>query len=148
MVKVDLSFNIKYPFLNDIIKVFEQYSDTDNCILDYTMSVNAKPMIDLLEQQFKTQFNFWDYVVRDFKYEIKPNPKKAILCFSGGHDSTNIALKLKDKYDLTLYYLKGVNRAYPNEIDHAKAIAQVLGLPLIIQECSCKGHTSFFGKSS
>ena len=142
MQKLTLYFDVKYNFLKDIISMFEQYSEPCNSIIKYPISKNAKPLIETLESKFDDRYDMWDYVDRNEKESIVPK-NNVIVCFSGGKDSVNVALKLKEKNNVILYYLKGINRSYPNELEYAKEAANKLGLPLVIQECSCKGHTTF-----
>lgn len=144
MQKVNLSFDAKYPFLFDIMRIYECYSDIDNVARRYEISSNAKRFIKLIENNYDQPHDIWDFVDRKiFNEIIIPNPNKVIVCFSGGKDSVNIALKLKERYDVILYYIKGINHSYPNEIDSAIECAKALDLPLVVQEVKLSGRTTF-----
>lgn len=72
---------------------------------------------------------------------IPDDPNHVVLAFSGGKDSVAHAAFLKD-YNLNpiLYFVKHMNRAYPNELNVAHDIANLLGCPLI------EDHLSYSGK--
>ena len=73
--------------------------------------------------------------------DIKDDPNHVVLAFSGGKDSVSHAAFLKD-YNMnpTLYYVKHINRAYPNELHVAHEIANMLQVPIV------EDHLSFSGK--
>ena len=66
------------------------------------------------------------------------------VCFSGGKDSTALAMKLKEEgKNVYLYFLKGINKSYPDEYKRAEKVASILGLPLYIDEIKLSGKSAF-----
>jgi len=62
---------------------------------------------------------------------------QAWVAFSGGKDSTAVAIKLKDQgHRVTLFNVVGMNPAYPEELKAAKATAARLGCRLKIMEAA------------
>ncbi len=71
------------------------------------------------------------------------SPNRALVLFSGGKDSTSAALKLRDEgLDVTGFFVRGINRAYPDEIDTARTVARLINLPLKIAEVKQTGRTA------
>lgn len=72
---------------------------------------------------------------------IPDDPNHVVLAFSGGKDSVAHAAFLKDhNFNPTLYFVRHMNRAYPNELNVAHDIANLLDCPLI------EDHLSYSGK--
>lgn len=147
---INFNFNVNFDFLYDIKKIYEFYSDVNydnerNTLFDLKEEISKEliPFIDIVEKGFNQKFEKFNFVDRNFNYQINKNNKKAILCFSGGKDSVCAALKLMKDYDLTLYYLDGITKSYKDEIERAKECAKELGLELIVQSVSLKGKTNF-----
>ena len=67
-----------------------------------------------------------------------------MVCFSGGKDSTALAMRLKEEgKTVCLYFLKGINKSYPDEYKRAEKVASILGLPLYIDEIKLSGKSAF-----
>lgn len=148
MQKIITNINISYDFVNETIQMYEFYSEPyeDNSIdlfTDNSIYFKFEPIVKELHKQFKKEYNYFSYYSQSSTLKIGTNKNKAILCFSGGKDSVYTALKLKEKYDLTLYYLDGINGSYKDEIESAKECADKLNLPLIIEKVTLKGKTTF-----
>jgi hypothetical protein len=68
--------------------------------------------------------------IEDLKKANVPSNNKIAIAFTGGKDSTAVAIKAKGLgYEPTLVYIKGINKPYPQERLHAEKIAQYLKLP-------------------
>lgn len=64
------------------------------------------------------------YLLQTNKLNENTN-KNVILGYSGGMDSSYLALYLKNNgYDVTLFHLKGLNKCYPKEDEFAKIFAK------------------------
>lgn len=74
-----------------------------------------------------------------------PAPGTYVLVgFSGGKDSTAAALKILNAgAHPILFYVKGINRSYPGEIDAAHNIADMLSVELIVQPVSVSGSSDY-----
>lgn len=63
-----------------------------------------------------------------------PSNNKVLVAYTGGKDSTAEAIRLLNAgYEVHLLFIKGLNKAYPKELDGAAKIAEILG---------CKMHTT------
>ena len=137
--------------IEDVAKLFEFYSDklncpnnTENAQSKMDISHNLKTVVEIIERfGFNKSFDSFNYVDRQTK-KLLLKKNKALVLFSGGKDSVASAIKLKNEgYDTTLYFLKGINKAYPKEIESARECADLLGLPLVVQELNISGVGSF-----
>jgi len=73
------------------------------------------------------------------------NASRVLLAFSGGNDSTAVALRLRDEgKEVSLFHVVGVNTSYPNETEVARSLAKTLGMPFIQVEARRHGKTDFF----
>ena len=71
----------------------------------------------------------------------KYNPKNIIVCFSGGKDSLAAVLHYKKLgYNIYLYHLKGINKAYPKEYEQAERLADALNLVLYTESIKLSGN--------
>lgn len=111
-------FSTHYPYyFNDLIKLFTDYSSS----FDY----------------LKATLNTKVYKPKLPKY----NSKNIIVCFSGGKDSVATALHYKKLgYDVYLYHLRNINKAYPKEYENAEKLAKQLDMPLYIEEMTLSGN--------
>lgn len=92
-------------------------------------------------------------IYRDFKmlepiddkphFEITSN-NKILLAFSSGKDSTATALKfLKEGYEVEAFFVQGVNRQYPQEVEYAQKVCDYIGIPLIVYKASYSGKQAY-----
>ena len=109
----------------------------------------------LLYQEFKSLTNifheygnignvlFYTYDTPKKLYLPKYNSRNIIVCFSGGKDSLATVLHYKKLgYNVYLYHLKGINKAYPKEYEQAEKLADALNLMLYTENISLSGtHT-------
>lgn len=74
---------------------------------------------------------------------IPDDPNHVVLAFSGGKDSVAHAAFLKDhNLNPTLYFVRHMNRAYPNELNVAHDIANILQCPMIEDYISYSGKVA------
>lgn len=84
------------------------------------------------------------YIDEEFKtINIPDKPDRVVLAFSGGKDSVAHAAFLKD-YNMnpTLYYIKGINRSYPNELNVAIDVATKLECNYVVDSITFSGKVS------
>lgn len=141
MQNIKTYFKQKYNFVTDTIKIYEHFSEIENnnnTLFKDDISYNFKEFVDFVyENGFKQKYNYFEYIKNDEIINNNPsNKEKVLLFFSGGKDSVYCALKLKEKYDVTLYFLKGINKSYPDEVEKTIECAKLLNLPLIIEKIS------------
>lgn len=111
--------------------------------------VNKYPIT--LDKAFKGLLDKF-YVFGDINYNIQykdveyskiktvKDNNTVLVAFSGGKDSTALALYYKDKgYNVILYHLKGINLTYKDEYKTAQEIAVKLELPLVIEDIQLQG---------
>ena len=82
--------------------------------------------------------------IRSVYKQYKEQGMAFAVAFSGGKDSVATAIKLKDDgRDVRLFYVSGINKAYPDEMTHAIQIAEQLDLPLHVAYVKQHGKTVF-----
>lgn len=75
---------------------------------------------------------------------VRCDTKEIIVCFSGGKDSAAVAYYYKQKgYAVHLYHATGVNKAYGDEKNAAKRIAEYLGCDLFIDKFNLLGSHKY-----
>lgn len=139
-----------HPIFDEFEKMYFALSDDP---LQFSNSL--VPMVfDESFENMQRVFNIYgdykyNYTFTDKHYPTLDVPEydknNVILAFSGGKDSVATALILKEsKYNVYLYHVKGLKTAsYPDEWKNAKAIAEYLGLPIIIDEIKLEGKLPF-----
>lgn len=96
----------------------------------HPMPANAEPLVRELYQGTPPKGSAAMEAVR---VTAELEPRIAVVGFSGGKDSTAVAVKMiKAGYRVTLFYVKGINPAYPEEQKAAQATAAALGLKMVI----------------
>ena len=80
----------------------------------------------------------------DLKAEFQTiDDRKVLLAYTGGKDSVAATIRLKKAgYDVSLFFIKGLNKAYPKELDCAEKIAEILGCKLYVSEVKITGKNS------
>lgn len=69
-----------------------------------------------------------------------PNNNKVLVAYTGGKDSTAEAIRLKNLgYEVHLFFIKGLNRAYPGEYESAVKIAEIIGCEMHETEVKISG---------
>ena len=144
-IKVTASFQMP-QYLQEIINLYTLYSDLE-CTeenLKVPFSVHLKPIMDMYEVGAKKAltYNLIDYPIVPVEYSKNNN---VVVCCSGGKDSTAVAIKLKEEnYNVCLYYVKGINKSYPEEEKRIAGIAEYLQVPYYIDKrFKFSGHSDF-----
>ena len=133
----------------EMAKLYYAFSDErafDKNIAEYTFDEHTKGIVDVLAIGAKRNFESVAYIEHEeIKYkEKKHEEKNVVVCFSGGKDSTAAAMVMREKgYNVYLYYVQGINKSYPDELQHARDIANLLGMPLAVERVSLSGKTTF-----
>lgn len=92
-----------------------------------------------------------EYKLTDNKYMLKKKCQNAdihdtrCLCaFSGGKDSVANALLLRDiGYEPILFFVKGINRSYPQEYEISLELASELGMEMVTYNLKISGKCDF-----
>lgn len=130
--------------VSTLFSMFSNLESLDEFANEYEIPSEAKPIVDVLLSGLKRDVNV-RYIDGN---NIVPNPiernNKIVVAFSGGKDSVSTAMKYKNMgKDVQLFYVSGINKSYPDEMEHAQTIAKTLGLPLHIDYVKQGGKTSF-----
>lgn len=132
----------------DFIKTYEYFSafNDDNIVV----SDRLEKLIECMNQGRIRHYKYKDSINFNFsnkQYDqviFNQDEKSIIVCFSGGKDSVAVALKLKQMgYKIALYHLHGINKSYPDEVDRAKKMANILQLPLYIENITLSGLNEY-----
>lgn len=135
-----------YGHLNTMSILFSMFSNITNIeefAKEYELPEIARPLVETLCKGLGKKINV-KYVNECVTTNNIKRTNTVVVAFSGGKDSVSTAMKLRqDGKDVVLFYVSGINKAYPDEIKHAKELAKKLGLPIHIEYVSQNGRTSF-----
>lgn len=146
-LEIDALFKVNFKPLLSMIKIY-------NCASDLKFQENIKGVkVTNLFKKYINNLNlegfknttgvYPQYTIPKYSYDLKEN-NKIMLLFSGGKDSTAMAMKFKELgYDVTLYFLQGVNLSYLDELERAKVVAEKLELPMIVDYVRVTGKGEF-----
>lgn len=126
-----------YTFVSD-----DNFKDEDNSVI--WLDDCFKPLTDILTEKV-AWFNTPKYKSMNYPVMNIPSKEKEItVCFSGGKDSAAVALYYKRLgYKVHLYHMKGINKAYGNEVKAAVEIAQYLDCDLFVDKVYLSGFQPF-----
>ena len=133
-------------FSIDMLSLYELYSNgatiADNLKM-YDFPKTMKPLLDSLEIGIGEHFPY-NFHEEEIAQQNCDNGKSVVVAFSGGKDSVAAAMKFKEMgYDVTAFHLHGINRGLPNEVDHAREMANSIGVPFHVENVSVKGGSSW-----
>ena len=145
--EINSLFKINFKPLSSMIKIYNSASDNNFCdnIKEQKISNIFKKYVNNLNTEgFRSERVPRPlYTVPKYSYECEEN-KKLLLLFSGGKDSTAAAINFKNLgYDVTLYFLQGVNLSYSEELERAEVVANKLGLPMVVDYIKVSGKGDF-----
>lgn len=125
--------------------IFSNINMVEDVCKQYPIDIGTHRLVELISFGANKSFNITYNDEKSPKMFPKAvNNDNVVVCFSGGKDSTAAALLMRDKgFDVNLYYIKGINKSYPNELERAKEIANYLKMPLYVEKVSQKGKTTF-----
>lgn len=140
------SYSYHFSLLREIEHIYtitsEKWHKTPNMtLLSPVLNTCMQPLMEMFSQNgYHYDITYLDK--RIDKVDIsKLDPNVMIVCFSGGKDSLAAALHYKARgYKVYLYHVTGLNKHYTTEHKSAKALADELGLPLILEDISYKGQ--------
>ena len=124
-------------------RILDLYYVVGRAEVDSVCDVALLPLVELLEsgcgkKLYSNVINFKNGICTVTK------TNNVVVCFSGGKDSTALAVKLKQEgKNVFLYFLKGINKSYSDEYIRASNIASLLNLPLFIDEVHLSGKNMF-----
>ena len=139
-----------YTFIHPIFNEFERlYTALSNNDKPKTDALLAENPFDSSLKAFEDIFNEYGNCQTSLTYKSKkykkldtviPENKNVIVTFSGGKDSTAVALHYRDAgYNVYLYHVHGLNKLFPKEQESAEAIASYLNMPLAVENVSLSG---------
>lgn len=80
------------------------------------------------------------YDKEPIRVQMPTADNRVLIAYTGGKDSTAEAIRLQARgYDVHLLFIKGLNKAYPKEIDGAQQIADILGCKMYTTEVKISG---------
>lgn len=136
-----------HPLFNELERFYTATSEkvAVNRLVEYEFDESLKPLQDMFNEYGGTNYNF-KFVDKGYKPLELPkfDENNVIVCFSGGKDSTAVAILYKNiGCNVYLYHIHGINKCYPNELEHAQEVADELGFPLIVENVSYSGSNDY-----
>ena len=111
-------------------------------LVPMTLNKNLEPIVELFNTYSQNHYHFY---YTDYDYPVvnmDVDDKKILICFSGGKDSLATTLYYKERgYNITLFHIKNINATYRDEYKTVKHFADLLELPLIVDEVNLRGKT-------
>jgi 7-cyano-7-deazaguanine synthase in queuosine biosynthesis len=136
-----------YKYINSIFNDIEHFysmtsvKENTRQLVPYTFDSSFTRLSALFSQFGGVDYTF-NYIDKKYvKLSKIQSGKNIIVCFSGGKDSLTTALHYKETgWKVYLYHVTGVNKTYYDEHKYASKLAEMLELPIIIEDISYKGN--------
>ena len=140
-----------HPIFAEFEKLYTALSNDDEP--KKTGLFETEAVFDTALRPYEDIFNEYGNCQKYLQYTDKNYPvlrpvnntdKNVIVTFSGGKDSTAVALYYKERgYNVYLYHVHGLNRFFPFEQQSAEEIAKYLELPIIVEDVSLSGASLY-----
>lgn len=139
-----------HPVFDDFERFYfatsENSLQTSNSLLPTVFDKSFESLQGIFNLYGKQNYQF-DFVDKQYEKLVEKEEKHSnlIVAFSGGKDSVAAVLKYMEfGYNIYLYHQRGLKvNSYPDEWKSAKAIAEYLGLPIIIEDIDLQGKLAF-----
>ena len=126
-----------------LFSMFSNLEEIDTLASEYEIDWNAHELVNVLLCGLGRNVEI-SYGKEKIVPSAMQRTNSVVVAFSGGKDSVATAMKLKKEgRDVHLFYVNGINKAYPDEMRHAKELAGKLELPIHVEYVSQVGKTSF-----
>ena len=130
-----------HPIFDDIERLYTYTSEQKTTLFPLNLDNSFDYLLSLFEDygNFSCKANLIEKQYPKLSVELRDD-KNILLAFSGGKDSTALALRYKEYgFNVTLYHLRGINQTYKDEWQVCEKVADKLDMPLIIETVSLKG---------
>jgi len=129
---IDLYYDVGEGFPQNLLTIYHHIGHT-----------GLLPLVNVIEKGSKSLV-FSRYADKYYQALNVPKSNNVLVCFSGGKDSTAVAIKLRaEGKNVSLYFLKGINKSYGDEYLRAENVAKLLGLPLFVEEVKLVGKSRY-----
>lgn len=143
MLKINEDSLGRSPFIDYMLYLFQVTSEET---YPTTIHVPTPEFNEYIEILYTRSGQELPEIIVDYnipRIDIQDDPNHVVLAFSGGKDSVAHAAFLKDyNFNPTLYYVKHMNRSYPNELNVAHDIANMLQCDIIEDSLSYSGKVT------
>lgn len=105
-----------------------------------------KPYLDVLYGSIGSEYRFTEnkFLLRQKCQNADVHDSRCLCAFSGGKDSVANALLLRDiGYEPILFFVKGINRSYPQEYEISLELANELGMEIVTYNLKVSGKCDF-----
>lgn len=132
-----------HPILDDIDQLYAVTSEhAQHILVPPVFDMSFKPLVDTFsdfsDEQYDIDFKSINYASLDLP---KYDDNNVILAFSGGKDSIAAAILYKEMgKNVKLFHVKHINASFSDEWECAQRCADLLELPLYIDDIRFKGH--------
>ncbi len=139
-----------HPIFTEFDKLYTALSNNDD------RQKQLIPVVECFDESlrcYEDVFNQYGNCQRHLRYsnkgfsslpKVEYPRKNVIVAFSGGKDSTAVALYYKEKgFNVYLYHVHGLNRFFPYELQSAQQIADYLKMPLIVENVNLSGASLY-----
>lgn len=130
------------PIMDDIDRIYVMFSEppAEKPLIKPCYDSSFELLVDIFNSYGGYEWAV-DYEDRAYPVVAQPQNNNLILAFSGGKDSIASAIKYKEAgYNVYLYYMQHINPTFSDEGDCAKKAAELLELPIFMDDIKYKGY--------
>lgn len=128
------------PIMDEIDYIYSYLSEPPTALFPMVYDESFSDLVNIFNAYGGHNWRV-EYHKRDYP-QIEPiYNNNLILAFSGGKDSIASAIRYKQfGYNVYLYHLRGINPTFSDEWACAEKLAEMLELPIFIDEVHFKGY--------
>ena len=140
MQKINRVYANVSPIMDEIDYIYSYLSEPPTSLFPMIYDESFSELVNIFNTYGGHKWKV-EYHKRDYQ-QIEPiDNNNLILAFSGGKDSIASAIRYKQYgYNVYLYHMRGINPTFSDEWSCAERLAEMLELPIFIDEVHFKGY--------